>query len=58
MVDAGEFLFIDVYLLKSVEGMIELETLHCEPLMVDLGSHSWSHHRKAPPDGRKGTPMK
>lgn len=28
MVDAGKFLFIDVYLLKSVEGMIELETQH------------------------------
>lgn len=38
MVDTGKFLFMDLCLLKSVEGMIELETQHCEPQMDDLGA--------------------
>ena len=47
--DAGKFLFIDLNLLKSVEGMIELETQHREPLMDDLGS---TKRQDEPPDGR------
>lgn len=38
MVDTGKFLFMDLCLLKSVEGMIELETEHRELLMDDLGA--------------------
>lgn len=51
MVDEGKFLFIDLCLLKNVEGMKESMTHHLPPRMNELGSHSSS--RKDGPASHK-----